>query len=71
MIKLSAHLQNGRRLILIGLSRGNTDRLHDGKPIHMEGEQFGLCGWTIGIFAGETEQDMLDALKREGVQVPQ
>jgi hypothetical protein len=70
MIRMAAHTTDGKRLILIGLDRENTKRLHDGKPIRIDGAEFGLPGWIIGIFAGETVEDMLADLKAAGVQVP-
>lgn len=63
MIKASLTIGNSRKLVLIGLSRENTTFLHDGKPIHVSTEAFGVPnGPEIMLFARETEEDLVNEL---------
>jgi hypothetical protein len=58
--------QNGRPVLLLGLSFMNLDLLREDKPIVIHKEDFGpheSVPFDIVIFAGETEQSMADALK--------
>lgn len=52
------------RLIVLGLSHMNINKLLDGKPIDIDGTEVGLpAGTRIIIFAGETEQSMARELE--------
>ncbi|OXS92672.1 hypothetical protein [Pandoraea apista] len=42
-------------LVILGLSRENTDRLQGGEPIYFDGDQIGLPGKRFLIMFGETE----------------
>ena len=46
------------RLVVLGLSHGNLDRLRQGHPITVDGGEVGLPGVELLIFSGETEQSM-------------
>ncbi len=64
MIKFTATAPNGRRILGMGLSRGNVTKLLAGQPIHFNVEQMGLSRLSIDevlIMGGETE----DALRAE------
>lgn len=63
MIKASAVGKGGKPLLLLGLSRKNTELLLDGKPISIELK--GLIGLeaTVLLIAGETEGAMLSQLR--------
>jgi hypothetical protein len=61
MIKFGASGDKGRRLIGLGLSAGNVQRLKEGKPIHLHADEMGFVG-DIVIFYGETEDDMVRQL---------
>ena len=63
MVKLVAHLENGRRLVLFGISEGNVQRLKERKPIHIHGEEIGLPGLDFAIQYGETEADIAMELR--------
>lgn len=56
MIKAKGDGPRGKVLIL-GLSHGNLDRLREGQPIKFDGHNYGFEGEVI-IFAGETEATM-------------
>lgn len=66
MIKFIGSQQDGKRkLIGLGLSEGNLQKLRQGQPIHVnlvEMDQ-ALRDWDLMIFWGETEQSMVDELK--------
>ncbi len=63
MIKFTADMNGGRKLIGIGLTAGNIERLKQGKPIHISLEEMGLP-WRadIGILYGETEDSLREEL---------
>jgi hypothetical protein len=70
MLKLGATSASGRRIIMLGLSRMNCDRLLEGKPIHICGEEIGTST-DIMIFAGETEEAMQEELRASGLALPE
>lgn len=72
MIKLSGRTGLGEPILILGLSRANTDRLTAGQPIHVaprELVRLGLPEMTIVIHYGETERDILDEFAAHGVDV--
>ena len=52
--------RNGRpiKLVLLGLSHINLDRLKADQPIKFAGEEVGIDDVEFVIFSGETEQSM-------------
>ena len=68
MVKFTGTNQAGQPVLGLGLSRGNLNRLLEGKPIVLKPADVGL-DWTgeIVIFAGQTEQAMIHMLSRAGV----
>ncbi len=70
MLKAVMTKGDGTKLILLGLEELNIQRLKEGKPIHVEGEDIGFPGIQIGIIYGETQQAMIDELKKSGVELP-
>lgn len=70
MLKAVMTKGDGTKLILLGLEEMNIQRLKEGKPIHVEGEDIGFPGIQIGIMYGETQQAMMDELKKSGVELP-
>lgn len=68
MIKLVGTSDKGEVLI-VGLERGNWDRLLQGKPIHIElPGQMGVS-WRgeLMIIGAETRQDLLHGLSEMGI----
>lgn len=63
MIKLGATLNNGRKLLLLGITEGNVTRLREGKPIHIHCEDLNLPGVEIVITLGATEDDLAKQFK--------
>lgn len=65
MIKFTMNGEGGARIIGLGLSRANCDRLLDHQPIHIDLRKDLHLPWkgAIVILAGETEKDMQDALR--------
>jgi len=63
MIKAVARGGDGKPLLILGLSRKNTELLLDGRPISIE--LMGLIGKeaTVLLMAGETEEAMHEQLK--------
>lgn len=69
MIKMCLERNDGTPMLLLGLSRSNTEKLLEGKPIFIDTEElnehpdvnFPRIG--IAILAGETEVDILDEVK--------
>lgn len=70
MIKFHAtNPANGRKILGLGLSHGNLDRLKEGKPIHFNAEQMGLTDLRVNevlIYVGETEDSMRSDLAAHG-----
>lgn len=46
------------KLIVLGLSHRNLERLKNREPIRFTADEFGWANTDIFIFAGETEQSM-------------
>jgi hypothetical protein len=58
MIKFTATAADGRKILGIGLSHVNLERLKDNQPIRFKGEDVDLDGMDILIFSGKTEDSM-------------
>lgn len=61
MIKFISH-RGARKLLGIGLSQGNVDRLKKKQPVWITGEEVGISNLDIMIMYGETEQSIADEL---------
>lgn len=73
MIKFTATLPDGRRLVGLGLSRANCERLLADQPIVVDTQiQLGLP-WRgeILLFAGESEAALVRRLDELGVVGPE
>jgi hypothetical protein len=57
MIKASLKTNEGRPVLLLGLSEGNLTLLREGKPILVDLLPFGMDGQVILIY-GKTEDDI-------------
>jgi hypothetical protein len=68
MVKFYAKDEKGA-LVGLGITRGNVDRLREGKPILIVGGELdpSLEGTRVLIFYGETEKQIHDAMKRLGI----
>jgi hypothetical protein len=64
MIKFVADSKDGKKLVGIGLSRENLNRLVEGKPIYFSGAEVLLPKSEFMIFFGETEAAMEAELKK-------
>jgi hypothetical protein len=56
-------------LVLLGITRGNVERLMAGQPIRVSGDDpaIGLPGVTLCIMFGETEDAIAGELRAAGV----
>jgi len=61
MIKAKMSTEDGRTIVLLGLSRENTTRLHANKPIYVTGAEMDVPV-DIVIIAGETEEAIVTLL---------
>ena len=61
---LKAMMQNneGKNILLLGLSRENVVRLKEGKPIHINGDELGFENDVILVY-GETEEQIYEDLQ--------
>ena len=66
MIKALA-TRGKRKLVLLGLSRLNCERLLAGKPIHIHLSELGVTGPEVIICAGETEETIIKELEAVGM----
>ena len=62
MIKFTATTADGRKLLGLGLSHENLERLKNNQTIRFKGEPLGMRGVDILIFAGKTEASMSEEL---------
>lgn len=69
MIKARATTDNGPTLI-IGLSKANITKLHEGFPIRTSLAELGLPGELV-IFTGDTEASMEAELRSAGMLAPE
>ena len=73
MIIARSTKEDSSELLSLGLSRENVRRLTGGLPIRLTRETHGDGipeNWTIGIIFGETEQEIADLLREEGLITP-
>jgi hypothetical protein len=70
MIKFQAtNPENGRKILGLGLSHGNLERLKEGQPIHFNAEEMHLPEMRFNevlIYVGETEDSMRRDLADHG-----
>ncbi len=72
MIKAAAPGKDGARVLLLGLSRSNTDRLAAGKPIIINAVEMVAMGFpamTIALLGGETEDAIVEEIRSAGTEV--
>ena len=67
MSKATVKLGDGRSVLVLGLSRENTRRLHAGQPIEVRTADVDprLPELTLWLVAGETEEAIGAMLRRE------
>lgn len=65
MIKARGATVGGEPILIFGLSRMNTERLHAGMPIRVDLRELGMKG-LVFIIAGETEEAIGASLKGVG-----
>lgn len=71
MIKFTAEGEKGK-ILGIGLSRLNCERLLEGKPITLDTQSLGLpFKLNIIIIGGETEFAITAELERNGMDLPE
>lgn len=70
MIKASATSKEGRKMMLLGLSKKNVEKLMEGLPIQFDMSPFGFEGLCV-IVGGETEDTITDQLKEAGFTLPE
>jgi hypothetical protein len=71
VIKASANTADGTPLLVIGLSRVNTEKLLDGQPIAFDTDQLGLPRLQVLIIGGESEQSISEDLAVHLPNLPQ
>lgn len=62
MIKATMQTEEGKNILLLGISAENVDRLKEGKPIHITGEDLGLCNDVLLMY-GDTEAQIYKELQ--------
>jgi hypothetical protein len=62
MIRMAATNTRGRKIIVLGLSEKNIEKLREGKPIHIHADEMGFPG-EIMIFTGKDEASMAEMVK--------
>ena len=69
MLKAVLTHETGKQTLCLGLERRNVERLQGGEPVHFEGAELGLEGWSVLIFAGEDSDDLQDQLFKAGLPI--
>lgn len=69
MLKGKFTNNEGEPCVMIGLSEGNIKLLKEGKPILIKGSSINLDIEEIIIFYGETEELMVEDLRKHGFEV--
>lgn len=70
MVIARSYGDDGRELLLLGLSRANIDRLQAGQPIRISRASHGVAvpeHLTIAIITGGTELEIYEVLKAQGL----
>lgn len=62
MVKVKSSTQDGKDIMILGLSDINMSRLAKGEPIRFNASTMGLPEMEIIIFNGRTEEEMLNTL---------
>lgn len=62
MIKFTTTKGSEKKLIGLGLSHANLDRLRAGHPIFVDGDSMNIEDFDILIFTGSTEEAMVKEL---------
>jgi len=62
MIKGKANQENGRELVILGISQENVTRLKEGKPIMVHGTEIKIPV-DIMIYYGATDQDLVKQMR--------
>ena len=63
MLKAKINYENGRTLLLLGLSDENLAKLKQGLPAHITGEEVQMPKTDVMIFHGKDEAAMLEVLR--------
>jgi len=69
MIKTSFARRNGRRVAVVGLSTKDLELLRDGKSFAIPLVRLGIDADLI-VTSATSDREIVDALKRAGVEVP-
>lgn len=68
MIKAIVQSNGGVKIVVLGVTRENIDRMLDNKPVRLNFSQLGLPPQTVVIIAGETEMDIMEDLRALGAE---
>ncbi len=70
MLKMLARGADGRKVVILGLSRKNTELLLEGRPIAVDTRELGVAdGPVVFIYGGETESAMEAELRSAGFTI--
>lgn len=62
MIKATCHGKDGRKIALLGITDKNIEKLREGKPIQILGEEMGIGPLDIWIITGKDEAALTEML---------
>jgi hypothetical protein len=72
VFKAAAPGKDGARVLMLGLSRLNAERLLSGKPIVVNAPEMiamGFPAMTVALLGGETEDSILEEIRSAGQEV--
>ena len=68
MIKFRGTGRDGRTAIGLGITDRNIEKLREGNPIHIFGEELGMPGFEILLMTGTDEQAITTELRESGLE---
>jgi hypothetical protein len=71
MLKVVMGGEGGKRLLLLGLTRENVDRLMTGMPVLVDGQELGLGDFKVGIHYGVDQEALIAEIENNmGIKLP-
>lgn len=74
MLKFASRGVDGKPVVILGLTEPNVERMKGGEPVHVKATEVALLAGVdvhIAITYGDTEEDILAALREQGITLPE
>lgn len=67
MIKTLINAPNGTKIVGLGLSEGNIQKLKSGQPVYLHLDELGIEGIDVLIHYGKTEEAIITEFQEKGL----